>query len=205
MTKKVSFKLASQYVSGASNAVIVGDFNNWNVAEGIHMQKSDDGSMIAELYLTPGKTYEYRYFLSDGRWVNDDSQKKIVNAFGHDVENCTVMVPAETKVKAVKKKTAVTKTVAPVKVVKTASANTKDDLTKIAGVTKKIETLLHAENIVSYSDLGKCTIKKIMLILESASLENKSSFHTSWSKQAKLAAAGKWDELKTLQTELKKK
>ncbi len=216
MAKKVSFKLASNYVGEATAAFVVGEFNNWNVAEGIQMEKAEDGSMVAEILLTPGKTYEYRYLLNDGRWVNDDNEKKTADAFGHVVENCVVSIPA-----AAEKPKKVIKVAAPkaenvkVKVVAAkAEKNTKaekavkekvasDDLTKIKGVTKKIEAVLQADGIMTFNDLGKCTMKKLLLILESASLNNKTKFHTTWSKQAKLAAADKWEALAALQEEIK--
>jgi hypothetical protein len=34
MNKKVSFILPSAYAEGATHGVLVGDFNNWNTAEG---------------------------------------------------------------------------------------------------------------------------------------------------------------------------
>jgi predicted flap endonuclease-1-like 5' DNA nuclease len=76
-----------------------------------------------------------------------------------------------------------------------------DDLTKILGVTPKIQTLLKSESITTYVELGRCTIKKLLLILDIVNNKKKINYYTTWAKQAKLAAAGKWDEL----TELQKK
>lgn len=194
MAKKVSFTLPAEFVADATSGVLVGEFNNWNPEEGIYLQKQDDGSMVAELALTPGKTYEYRYLLSDGRWVNDNSAKKFSDVYGNPVENCIVSVP-ETIKKA---------TVAKPKAVKKAKeVVAKDELTKIEGINKKIASLLNKESILSFKDLSKCSIKKLQLILDGAG----SSFNVynpaSWPKQAKLAAAGKWEELSQWQEELK--
>jgi 1,4-alpha-glucan branching enzyme len=68
MTKKVSFKLPSDNAAGATHGILVGDFNNWNTAEGIYLEKYEDGSFGAELVLTEGKTYEYRYLLCESVW-----------------------------------------------------------------------------------------------------------------------------------------
>jgi predicted flap endonuclease-1-like 5' DNA nuclease len=191
MTKKVLFSLPPEYVENASDGVLVGEFNNWNIDEGIHLQKQEDGSMKAELVLTAGKTYEYRYLLNDGRWVNDNNEKAFSQLFGQTVENCVMTVPAVAK-KATTAKPKISK--APVQV---------DDLTKIEGIGKKIASLLNKENINSYKDLAKCSIKKLQLILDTAGSKFNVHDPATWPKQAKLAAAADWDALSKLQDELK--
>lgn len=194
MTKKVLFSLPSELVDNASDGVLVGEFNNWSIEEGIHLQKQEDGSMKAELVLTAGKTYQYRYLLNDGRWVNDNGEKTFSEVFGNTVENCVLTVPAE----AAKKKSA-PKAKAPKAVAEVAS----DDLTKIEGVGKKIALLLNKENINTFKDLAKCTVKKLQLILDTAGSKFNVHDPATWPKQAKLAAAGDWETLTKLQDELK--
>lgn len=191
--KKVTFTLPSEFVANAAEGILLGEFNNWNPAEGIHMQKREDGSMIAELSLTAGKTYEYRYLLSDGRWVNDYSGTTISQIYGNVVENCVLTIPAPEK-KAAAPKSKTVKKAKPVIVA--------DDLTKIEGIGKKIATLLNKEGINTYKVLSKCSIKKLQLILDTAG--NKYNMHdpASWPKQAKLAASGDWEALKMMQDEL---
>lgn len=209
MTKKISFKLPAKYVSGARGAILVGSFNDWDTNQGIPMQAQEDGSMKVELSLESGEAYEYRYLLSDGRWVNDDGPKKMVEAFGYKIENCVLAIPAENKKStAAKTKSAETKPATKsiskdVKPTKVKSVATSNDLTKILGVNKKIAAVLNAEGIKTYADLGKCTMKQLMLILENAKLDNKTKYHPTWTKQAKWAAADKWDELLAYQSDLK--
>ena len=155
--KKVKFTLPPQYVGGATEGMLLGEFNDWNPSEAIRLQKNEDGSMVAELTLTTGKTYEYRYLLSDGRWVNDDAAKTFSQQYGHSVETCVLTVP-ET---VVRKET-------PKKVVKKENDVITDDLTKIEGINKKVATLLNKEQIRTYKDLSKYTIKKLQLILDGA-------------------------------------
>lgn len=187
MTTKVSFKLPAEVVANAEAGILLGEFNNWNPEEGIYMQKQDDGSMMAELVLTAGKTYKYRYLLSDGRWVNDYNAGNFSGISGHSMENCLVDVPATIK-KIRAEKPAVKKT-------KTVKEVIADDLTKIEGINKKIEALLTKENISTYKDLGKATIKKLQLILDGAGSKFSVYNPATWPKQAKLAATGKWEEL----------
>ena len=197
MTTKVSFKLPASHVAGAEHGILLGEFNNWSVEEGIYLQKAEDGSMVAELSLTPGQTYEYRYLLSDGRWVNDENGKKFSEVFGNTVENCIVTVPAAEK-KAPVKRAAPKKDVKKAKAVAPAA----DDLTKIEGINKKVAVLLHTHEIRTFKDLGKSSIKKLQQILDAADSKFNIYSPASWPKQAKLAAAGKWDELSLLQQEL---
>ena len=192
--KKVIFTLPSESVANAAEGILLGEFNNWNPEEGIHLQKKEDGSMIAELSLTAGKTYEYRYLLSDGRWVNDNNGKAFSQVYGYSVENCVLTVPAAIKKAATEK----TKTVKKEKIVVLS-----DDLTKIEGIGKKIAALLAKENINTYKELSKCSIKKLQLILDTAGSKFNVHDPATWPKQAKLAADGQWETLTSLQEELK--
>ncbi|MEI2750014.1 MAG: glycoside hydrolase family 13 [Ferruginibacter sp.] len=196
-TTKVSFKLPASYVAGASHGILLGEFNNWNTEEGIYLEKTEDGSLVAELTLTAGQTYQYRYLLSDGRWVNDDSNKAFSELYGYTVENCIVEVPVPVKKAAPKKATT-----PKAKTVKKAKDVQPDDLTKIEGIGKKVTALLKENNILSFKDLGKSSIKKLQQILDEGGSKFNLHNPASWPKQAKLAAAGKWEELETLQKEL---
>ncbi len=214
MKTKITFTLPAANIIGASECVLLGEFNNWNLDEGIYLTKEADGSMTAEVELTAGKDYQYRYLLSNGRWVNDNGEKITSEMSGYPVENCIVRVPAiveETievlkanRPKAVKKKTeAKPKPVKEKVTTKPVPATGKDDLSKIEGFGKKIAELLVNNNITGFKELSNATTAGLKKILESGG--SRFSLHNpgTWPKQAKLAADGKWDELKQLQKELK--
>lgn len=196
MTTKVSFRLAAESVAGATTGVIVGEFNNWNPEEGIYLERQEDGSMAAELVLTAGKTYEYRYLLNDGRWVNDNNAKRSAEHFGYDIENCVIEVPETLKKAAVREKTKAVKVAKP--------EIAPDDLTKIEGVKREVDTLLKKEGITTYKDLGKVTIKKLQQILDGAGAKFGIYDPATWPKQARLAATGKWTDLESWQETLRK-
>ena len=122
---------------------------------------------------------------------HDDNPKVLKNAYGQIVENCVV------DTKQLAKKQSKTE----LKSGKTLGGKS-EDLTKILGITPKIQTLLKSESITSYQELGKCTIKKLLLILDIANNKKKINYYTSWAKQAKLAAAGKWEDLGELQKKI---
>lgn len=201
MKTKVMFTLPAANIIGADECVLLGEFNDWNLEAGHYLKKQADGSMQVEVELETGKEYQYRYLLGNGRWVNDDNEKIISEMLGFPVENCIIRVvevvdeTLQHKPKAARPKT------------KTAKAKPvvtlKDDLTKIEGVGKKIESLLYKNKIHTYKQLSKTTIKSLKEILENAG--SKYAMHNpgSWSKQAKLAADAKWEDLELLQKHLK--
>lgn len=195
MTTTVQFRLPAESLAGADAAILLGEFNNWNPQAAVDMQRQDDGSMIAELPLEAGKTYEYRYLLSDGRWVNDNNEKKSSDIFGASVENCIIAVAVPETIKR--------STAPKAKSVKVKKETASDDLSKIEGINKKVETLLNKENIRTYRDLSKLSIKRLQVMLDGAGSKFIIYNPATWPKQAKLASAGKWEELRTWQEELK--
>ena len=210
MEKKVTFTLASEIVGEATSAVLLGEFNNWDYNNGISLKKQKDGSMKATTTLEAGRTYQYRYLLNDGRWVNDHRADKYVHISGFQVENCVIAVPVEEEVQDEMKTETIAKPAKAAKQAKEKKATAKaekneavsDDLTKIEGIGKKIAALLAAENILTYKELSKVSAKKLKDILEVAGSKFQMHDPTSWPKQAKLAAAADWEGLETFQKEL---
>jgi small subunit ribosomal protein S2 len=78
-----------------------------------------------------------------------------------------------------------------------------DDLTKVEGIGPKAAEALVAAGMASYADLSKGDPDKIKEILTEASSRMAHLDPTSWPKQAKMAADGKWDELKEWQDNAK--
>ncbi len=78
-----------------------------------------------------------------------------------------------------------------------------DDLKIIEGIGPKIDKLLKAAGINTFGDLAKASADKVREILDAAGSSFNLADPDSWAKQAKLAAAGKWDELTAYQDKLK--
>ena len=78
-----------------------------------------------------------------------------------------------------------------------------DDLKRIEGIGPKIAGLLNEAGIATFDQLGKAPEKKLADVLQAAGARFRLANHKTWQEQAKLAAAGKSDELKKLQEELK--
>ena len=111
----------------------------------------------------------------------------------------TAKKPAAKKDTAEKKPTAkkaATKKAAPKK------SSTKDDLTKIEGIGPKAAEALTAAGLTTFADVSKSTPTKIKKILDESEGKFAAMDPGTWTKQAKLAAADKWDELKKWQDEM---
>ncbi|MCB0795328.1 MAG: 50S ribosomal protein L27 [Flavobacteriales bacterium] len=77
-----------------------------------------------------------------------------------------------------------------------------DDLRKIEGIGPKIAELFQAAGLISFADVAGADPERLKEILNEAGPHFASHDPGTWPKQAALAAAGKWDELKALQDEL---
>ncbi|AIM60666.1 30S ribosomal protein S2 [Cellulophaga lytica] len=78
-----------------------------------------------------------------------------------------------------------------------------DDLTKIEGIGPKIAEIFQNEGIKTYADLAAKSVEDLSAILTAAGSSFASKNPGSWPKQAKMAADGKWDELKVWQDNTK--
>ena len=84
-----------------------------------------------------------------------------------------------------------------------AKAKTRESLRKIEGIGPKIEELLHNAGILTFDQLSKAKVEQLKQILSAAGPRYRMHNPGTWPDQSALAAKGKWDELKTLQIELK--
>lgn len=99
---------------------------------------------------------------------------------------------------AAKKEAAPVKSETP----KASKSTAADDLKKIEGIGPKIAEILNAGGINTFADLASASVDKIKELLVAAGDRYKMHDPATWPKQAKLAADGQWDELKTLQDQL---
>jgi predicted flap endonuclease-1-like 5' DNA nuclease len=212
---KVTFILPLEAARGATQILLIGDFNGWNPDEGVKMQVNKS-EYQATLELEAGRAYEFRYLVDGATWVNDWDADDYVPSPFMGIDNSVVRLEAAVKstIKAPARKEGASK--APGKkepaakaasgkqsAPKKAAAPAKDDLKKIEGIGPKIEQLLNAKSIATYGDLSKAKIGVLKAALDEAGPRFRMHDPSTWAKQAKLAAEGKWDELKQWQAELK--
>ena len=99
--------------------------------------------------------------------------------------------------------------VAPVAVVaeeapakKTKKVDGADDLKKIEGIGPKIAEIFNNEGIMTFAQLAETSTEKMQELLNAAGSRYASHNPGTWAKQAAMAAAGQWDELKAWQDEM---
>ena len=95
--EKVRFTIPADIIHEATVAILLGDFNNWNPEEGIYLDRQEDGSFSKVLELEGGE-YQYRYYLNDGRWVNDHNYTVASPAYGDSIRNCIIQVQVQEEV-----------------------------------------------------------------------------------------------------------
>jgi len=78
-----------------------------------------------------------------------------------------------------------------------------DDLKKIEGIGPKISELLIAGGIPTFQALADANIDDVKAILDAAGPRYRIANPVTWAQQASLAAAGRWDELESLQDRIK--
>ncbi len=148
----------------------------------------------------------YTRIVKLGTRVGDAAEMAILELV--DYNEGTVEKPKKKAKKATKEKVKETETTAEVQektkeTVKEEKAETEpDDLKKIEGIGPKIAEILSNAGIKSFKELSETGADKIRGILEEAGNRYKSHDPETWPQQAKLAAEGKWDELKKWQDEL---
>ena len=77
-----------------------------------------------------------------------------------------------------------------------------EDLKIVEGIGPKIEEILQGVGIKTWDQLAKTSATQLSSILLAAGSRYKSHNPSTWPKQAQMAAAGQWDELKAWQDEL---
>jgi large subunit ribosomal protein L21 len=75
-----------------------------------------------------------------------------------------------------------------------------DDLARIEGIGPKVAKALNDAGIATFEALSNTSMEDIQKILKDAGLRSMDA--STWTEQAKLAAAGDWDALDKLQDEL---
>jgi large subunit ribosomal protein L30 len=81
-------------------------------------------------------------------------------------------------------------------------ASEADDITQIEGIGPKIAELLRANDISTFAQLAAASVEQLRGILQQQP-RLRLADPTTWPEQARLAAAGQWDEFKQLTDQLR--
>jgi len=81
---KVRVTFSMPAIENVAQLNLVGDFNNWSVAE-TPMQQGPDAAWSVALSLEGGRDYQYRYLANGSQWHNDwAADAYLPNEFGSD-------------------------------------------------------------------------------------------------------------------------
>lgn len=82
---KATFTLPVEAAPEAETVKIVGDFNEWNVEDGIKMKKQKNGIFKAIVDLEAGKEFQFRYLIDGEAWENDwEADAYVATPFGSE-------------------------------------------------------------------------------------------------------------------------
>ncbi len=152
MKKEIIFTLPAEALEGATEAVVLGDFNNWTPGQEFELKKQEDGSFKTTVVLEGGKTYQYRFLLNNGTWQNDYNAQDYVPVSRMYIDNSVITVPdtSDAEVKqapeTVNKEASSKPKVTKAKAVKTA-AKAEETKTKKAAPTKTVKAKSSAEKV----------------------------------------------------------
>ncbi len=136
---------------------------------------------------------------------NDDASKSIEAVLSY-VSDAIIEGLADRKSEKQAEKEGKEEVAAPKNIKETPKVEAKaeaDDLTKVEGIGPKITEIFQSNNINTYADLASKSVEELSEILATAGSPYASKNPGSWPKQAKMAADGKWDELKEWQDNTK--
>ena len=196
----VTFTIGENEAPSSSNVLLLGDFNNWQSNDSTFQMEKKGNTYVKSIKLENGKRYEFRYLSNDKGWFNDHEADDYVPSPYSGIQNSVVdlsIMPQKTK----PTKKTIKKTAAKV-VTKTVKKAKKDDLKKIEGIGPKIASILTDKGFGTFEKLSKVSVKVLEGILKEAGPRYTMHKPGTWPKQAKLASADKWDELKKLQDKL---
>ena len=165
----VTFTVGASEASNSSQVMLLGDFNDWQIADTTCQMNKKGSSFEKSVKLENGKRYEFRYLSPDNGWFNDHAADDYVPSPYYGIDNSvvdlTVMPKAKAQKKKVVKKTPVKKVSAKKTPVKKAK---KDDLKKIEGIGPKIASILTEKGIGTFKKLSSTSVSVLEAILKEA-------------------------------------
>ncbi len=199
-SKRLGVKLFGGEFAIAGNIIVRQRGTKFHPGENVYMGRDHT------LHARVDGFVDFRRKKNDRTYVNilpsmDQVEETVAKVKAKKAEPKAAAPAPETKAEAAPKAEA-PKAEAKAAPVAKAAGSKPDDLKKIEGIGPKSAELLAAAGILTYADLAGTDVSKVKEILENAGSRYKLLDPTTWPKQAEMAAAGNWDELKKWQDEL---
>lgn len=81
-------KITFTYPEKVESVAVAGDFNEWNPAS-LPMKKGKTGFSVT-IEVDPDREYQYRFWVNNERWENDNSADDFADSPYADAQNCLV-------------------------------------------------------------------------------------------------------------------
>lgn len=133
------------------------------------------------------------------RYLKFDFINSIEHKASHQQKPTTVQSSAK-KMVAVKKAHSNTEDIVASK-----SGVKPDNFKRLDGIGPKIAKLLENKGLLTYQQLSEMDVKQLTDLFQKEGVRIRQTDPAYWTKQAKLAAEGKWDDIKKLQQKQKSK
>jgi len=185
---KVTFTLPLEAAPEANSVQLLADFNDWGrKLPAIEMKKTKHGFRTT-VELQPGRRYEFRYRIDQGRWENDWHADGYVPSPYQGIDNSVLVLESME---------------GPSRASTASTAKASDDLRKIEGIGPKIASLFRAAGLGSFEALAAAPVEQLRNILDQAGSRYRAHDPATWPQQAAMARDGRWDELQAWQDKLK--
>ena len=131
---KTTFTLPKEAVEGATEVLLLGEFNDWNLDKPIVMKKQKNGSFQVSVDLKAGKNYQFRYLIDRTFWENDWDADDYIFIEEFEIHNSVISIskPMKSAPKTDKTESSTKKVTPALKnaTIKTLDAKSGDDLKK---------------------------------------------------------------------------
>lgn len=87
---KVTFELPEDISATTTAAAVVGDFNEWSQTATPMRKRKKDGLYYVTLDLSKEQEFQFRYFVNEKTWLNDEEADSFApNPYGGE-DNCVI-------------------------------------------------------------------------------------------------------------------
>ena len=202
-SKRLGVKLFGGQLAKAGNIIVKQRGTKFHPGENVYMSKDYSIHAKVDGFVTFKVKRQKRTYVSIIPVTEElvaEATKQVEETVVPEVEKA----PVEETPVAEAPKEEVVKEEAPKEEAPKATADAKeDDLTKIEGIGPKLKSIFHEAGIKTFADMAAKTADELREIMIAAGGNRYARFNPeTWPAQAKLAAEGKWDELKKWQDEL---
>ena len=202
-SKRLGVKLFGGQLAKAGNIIVKQRGTRFHPGDNVYMSKDFSIHAKVDGFVTFKVKRQKRTFVSIIP-VTEELVAEATKQVEEKVAPKAEKAPVKEAPKAQAPKAEAPKKEVPKKAAPKAKTSAKgDDLTKIEGIGPKLKSIFHEAGVATFADMAAKSADELREIMIEAGGNRYARFNPeTWPAQAKLAAEGKWDELKKWQDEL---